>query len=423
MNKGVQAALVLSFGIAAASPAAADVRRPTPAVETDYTMVSMPDFLNADIADVSDSPLWQPGDPNGISPSYTASLDTVLDDVDQWDVTDVLIAGDLVEGRWGRDDSSTGIFGPVETEAQKVAALGRAARQYYPEAKGRFTSRGMRIHAAVGDHEIGDNNWSAFGSPYERFKHRHVNDFKAQWAKYFTNRGTRYVRHPSGTNHDATAYSVKLAPEILLVTVDVFRRTPTEVVASIKGGQMTWLESVLANAKAKGIDWVIVQGHTPVAGPVRYQNSSRLMYENGTDSKFWRVMKEYGVDLYLAGEVHDTTALVPSGGGPIQISHGGLFHLGRFSYMVCDFSGETLRLQTRAFNASVDTADGYLWQTDRDQMLPSSVTYQPGSFVTGTMTVDKDGDVLGRSGALDLYDPSPTALRLRAQVNANSMKF
>ena len=55
-----------------------------------------------------------------------------MDEMASHGTRDVLVAGDLVEGRWGRDDSRSGVFGPVRTEAQRLRAWRRAAAVYYP---------------------------------------------------------------------------------------------------------------------------------------------------------------------------------------------------------------------------------------------------------------------------------------------------
>ena len=114
--------------------------------EPDYTFVSMPDFLNQDVADLatSECATWDEGDPTSSTPAYDAQLDLVLDEVAREGATDVLVAGDLVEGRWGRDDSRTGVFGPVRTEAQRLRAWRRAPDVYYPAWLQRLDDHGLR---------------------------------------------------------------------------------------------------------------------------------------------------------------------------------------------------------------------------------------------------------------------------------------
>ena len=388
---------LLTGAMAPAGPAPAHAADPP----APYTFVSTPDFLNADTGDVRDSPYWEPGDPNSINPGHQASLSKVLRDVARWRPDSTLLAGDAVEGHWGIDTLRTGIFGPVGTEAEQVAALRLAAGQYYSATVERFASAGLPLpHAAVGDHEVGDNPWK--GSPYNDFKRRNLGTFKRAWSRWFTGDGNRYAEHPVGTSFDATAYAVMLAPEIELITVDMFTRTSTTVVNELGSGQLAWFQAQLADANARGVDWIVVQGHDPVVGPVRARSSSRQVYRGGVASPFWQAMRDAHVDLYLNGEVHDTTAIQQD--GVTQISHGGLFYKGQFSYLVAQFTGDTVQLQTRAFQATTDSSS-YLWQTDR-QLQPAGLHYAPSSQVSGTMTLDKDQHLLARSGLLDVYDPA-----------------
>ena len=43
------------------------------------------------------------------------------------------------------------------------------------------------------------------------------------------------------------------------------------------------------------------------------------------ESTFYRTLDREGVDLFLCGEVHDSTALQHGRRGPLQISHGSIF--------------------------------------------------------------------------------------------------
>lgn len=379
---------------------------------TSYRFASAPDFLNADNADVSDSPYWQPGDPNSINASYATGLRTVLDDLktNLGTGTDVLIPGDLVEGRWGRDDLKTGIFGPTDTVENRLRAIRLAARQYYGAQKSRFSSRGLVLHPILGDHELGDNPWNRYSTRYYfRFKYQHVADFKAVWAKHFTASGTRYADHPRGTAYDGTAYAFRPDPEVQIISLDVWRRTSSTVRPQVAPEELSWVQDVIAKANADGVDWIIVQGHVPVVGPVRARHSSRIMYRGGADSPLWQVMRDGGVDLYLCGEVHDTTAITPADlgqtSGPVQITHGGLFYQGEFSYLIASILDGTMTIETREFDTSHSDTYGSMWQTQRYRIQPDSVTYSTTSHVSGTMTLDKDGMVSERSGMLATYTP------------------
>ena len=56
-----------------------------------------------------------------------------------------------------------------------------------------------------------------------------------------------------------------------------------------------------------------MQGHVPILEPVRSRGSSGLHYPGGARSRLWRLFERYGVDIYLCGEVHDTTATTQDG--------------------------------------------------------------------------------------------------------------
>ncbi len=393
--------MALALTVLPGGPASAE-----PADEPDYTFVSMPDFLNADVADLSLSPAasWRDGDPNSSAPGYEDQIGVVLDEVARAGATDVLVAGDLVEGRWGSDTEATGIFGPVDTFRAQKAAVRLAAATYYPVWRERFDVRGLTTYTALGDHEIGDNPWNATrGKPYPAFRHRANRLFKHQWAHYLNGDGERFRRHPSAGPARRTAYATFLHPEVLLVTVDVFERTEDDVVIDVDPAQLDWLRHTLARAQNRGVDWVLVQGHVPVLRPVRTSRSSvpPLRFEGGRESDFWRTLAEYDVDLYLNGEVHATTA--KRARGVTQVSHGGLFYPGDFSYLVGRVSGDRLDLETRAFEAATATGP-LLWQTHR-RTVPSLVRYPTESYQSGAMGLTRDGTVLYRTGLLAPYRP------------------
>jgi hypothetical protein len=356
-----------------------------------YTFVSMPDFLNADIGDTRASTRWERGDPNSINDSYRLALDVVLDEVQAEAPSSVLVAGDLVEGHWGVDVENTGIFGPTSTFEQKKRAVVRAGDLYYSQWKQRFTERGLTVFPAVGDHEIGDNPW-----PVNRFKRRAFPTFKAVWAKHFA--GTRYPLRPVGTPWEKTAYAVYLTPEVLLVTVDVFVRTPDNgdprtggVVASVRRGQLAWLDGLLATTAAKH---VLVQGHTPVLGPVRMSRSSGLMHEGGAESPFWQTLERHDGRIlnivYLCGEVHDFTAHAE--GGVVQIAHGNgiIAGSGPFNYLEGRIYPDRLEFEVKRIpRISLDDS-AKLWATSWKRP-PIGVAYAPGATTTGSAIVGDDG--------------------------------
>jgi 3',5'-cyclic AMP phosphodiesterase CpdA len=408
------AAVVLAASSTALTPASTAVES---AQEPFYTLLSHPDFLNADIGDLSaGAPGWREGDPNSTNSSYTASLDLVLDEFRAQDPDSVVVAGDLVGGHWGRDPDGTGYFGPVGTDEEKRAALRSAADLYYTQWLERFTSRDLEVHVAVGDHDIGDNPWA--GSEEADFKRSAVGDFKEAWAQVFTRPPERaYTSRPPTGPHTDTAYATMLSDEILLVTVDTFSVTSTNVAKGVFGAQLRWLDGVLAQANADGVDWIVVQGHLPALWPVRARYSSKLRITGGADSPFWRTLAKHKVDLYLTGEVHDTTAVRRD--GVTQISHGGMFYQGQSSFLLADFFADRLQLAVHDFSAEAPDHTKKLWSLSRwGQRPPETMTYHPGTKVVGTMELTKDNRLVSRTGRLDTYQ---LPIRMEGTTNARTL--
>jgi hypothetical protein len=379
-------AVAVCTGLASLSLATANAQETPLAEEPSITLVSIPDFINADVGDVRgiDRPGylgWDPGDPNSINRYYRDTLKVVLDQVASENPDSVLVAGDEVNGHWGVDHDRTGIFGPVDTYEHKLEALRNAGRLYYGQWKGRFAQRGLRVYPAVGDHEVGDNPW-----PIGSFKTRAFGTFKNTWARHFTAGGTKYALRPVGTPYEGTAYAVRLTPDTLLVTVDTFAKYDGTVHARLTSDQLSWVDSTIRTARAGGVKNVILQGHVSVLGPVNNQYSSNLMYEGGGSSTFWQMLKRHNVDLYLAGEAHDMT--VRTDGTLVQVTHGGYVARGVSNYLVIKVYQDRIELRLKKFSGRTLDETRRLWQVD-DKRPPWSQVVDPGPQPVGTMTIDK----------------------------------
>jgi len=362
-----------------------------------FTFVSMPDFLNTDIGDtrLRAGKGWDPGDPVSTNKSWSAALDTILDEVKAEDPAVVLVAGDLVEGHWGVDVRKTGIFGPVGTPEERLAAISNAADLYYSAWLKRFQDRELRVLPAVGDHELGDNPWRV-GS----FKLDAVPTYKRVWAEKFTRTptGHRFARRPVGTPFEDTAYAVRIA-NTMFVTVDVFRPTQQGVRLTVDGGQLRWLDKVLGNARRSGVEHIVVQGHIPVLPDVRRRHSSALTMPGGAETLFWETLDRHDVDLYLAGEMHDMTTLTRD--GIVQVVHGGLAIYGQVNYLVGRVYADRIELQLKAFHGVV-TDNHRMWNTSYKRPT-RGVSYAGGAHPVGSMVIDKSRGrtVLGaRTGRL-----------------------
>ena len=368
-----------------------------------YRFISTPDFLNQDVADLTAGGRSPVIDPltgkvaNSTNDEYDAALDHVITEMASHGTDDVLVAGDLVEGRWGRDDSGSGVFGPVRTQAQRLRAWRRAAAVYYPAYRQRFADHGLTTYTAVGDHEIGDDPWRRGRDVWIDFKRRHVPEFKRIYADQMLTGADgepRFTDHPRGPARH-TAYATRLDRNVLLVTLDVFERRGKDVHMSVDPAQLRWLKQVLRQARTDEVPWVMVQGHVPMTGDVRTRNSSHLVYEEGVRSDLWRAMVKGGVDVYLSGEVHDQT--VHQRDGILEVSHGSLFYRGEASYVVGQATADQLVLENHQFRGTISFEDR-LWTTSR-QGAPGHISYPGASIVTGTLAARRT-----RAGGLRIDD-------------------
>ncbi len=371
-----------------------------PRTDPRLRLLSSPDFLNADVADLQDGAnSWRPGRlPNSTNRDYESALRGVLDDWRSTGPDAVLVAGDLVNGRWGRDRAGTGVFGPVRTVPQRRRALGRAADTYYPQWRQRFERRGLDVFPAMGDHEFGDDPWP-------EHKRALARTFEKSFAEHFTRAPSGkplFAERPRG-QHEFSAYAGRPRPDVLVVTLNVFDITSERARIRVDPAQMRWLRRVLAQAQRDGVKWIIVQGHTPILWPVRVRGSTALRYEGGRDSELWQVFKEYGVDLYLAGEVHDITATEAD--GITQIAHGGAFQFGLTNYLLLDFYDDLIYITARDYDARyrLGTHAERVWET-RPKGGPGHLEVDPEPFTVGTAALLPDGDLVDRSGLLRPYD-------------------
>jgi hypothetical protein len=306
-----------------------------------FTFASLPDFFNGDVADLSGLPTWD-GGPNSVNQSWLDAVDHCLAAVAAHRPGAVLVAGDLVEGHWNIDTAGRELFGPVSQgiDPDSLALCRRAVRRagdvHYSFYADLFGSRGLALYPAIGDHEILDDRpapmnhrWPPGGHLNGRPDNRYhlVDHSKAVWADHFTRRAggtSRYHRRPVGTASEWTAYAVSFADAVTVITVDVFARHLDGVRLGVFGGQLRWLRDEIRRAKRHG-HVVIVQGHVPTMMPTRHLHSGRLHLPEGRLSTFYRTIDREGVDLYLCGEVHDSTAIQHGRRAPLQLSHGCIF--------------------------------------------------------------------------------------------------
>jgi len=378
-----------------------------------WSFVSIPDFQNNDIASLANPGSQFPNNPTlpaGFVPlmanwdSCTAEYDDAVD----WIVSRlaleepefVTVAGDLVMGHWEYSSDGRLVFGPLSNDSQRQAAIGLASDYYYDIWLGRFDPARnthlaaalqslskplvpMAVHVLLGDHELGDNNWSTGGA-----RSRMVPTYKEAFSRWFTQvpagaatGSPRYVSRPIGTVYENTAYAFQHS-NALIVMVDQFRQDDPNtslgnngsVLPTVDNGlasttnddQLAWLDGVLAAGRVDPtVDWIIVQGHMPVLRPVRVRNSSNLGIRDQSgateyNTLLWQTLSQYDVDLYFCGEVHDIT--LSRYGGVTQVVHGALIgNHSPINYLRLDVHQNRLELTSKQI--TVQLTNGSLWQT------------------------------------------------------------
>ncbi len=352
MNKRHTALVALMFAslVFLASCSRVDVASPDQGKGAEpWTFVSIPDFLNFDIE------YPQAG--------WEDALGFILDSIGSEEPAFVMVAGDLVMGHWG-------------TEEKEV---NKWADQYYPQWISRFEAHGLKVYAALGDHEIGDNPWR---------------DEKAEAVPYYKDAFKRHLRMPlNGPEHmKGTAFYWRHR-NVLFVSVDVFENgegREGDIVAQVTGKQRAWLDDVL-KAHCAQVDHIVVMGHTPILRPVRTFSSSGMLLEKGRDSDLWKTLAEHDVDLYICGEVHAVTCTQAN--GVQQVAHGGL--IGRTTqpnYMVVTVRQDRLELELKEID--LVNGAGMLWQNDKkrgpyDTLSIAESGKQEGFTSIGHITIDK----------------------------------
>ncbi len=203
---------------------------------------------------------------------------------------------------------------------------------------------------------------------------------------------------------EGLAYYVKHG-NALIVTVNTFTRINGKMHSTVFNKQLAWFKNVLKKYGPE-VDFIVVQGHAPVFGDLKSSSSSKIMVENGTDSQFWKVMKNHGVDLYLCGEFHALN--VDRKDGIWQIVHGTSW--GRIghkqTYLVGNVSSNRMKLRIKKFPLKV-TGD-HMWNLHKSRgprenvAIPKSVR-KNGPETVGTVTIRADGGKKTETGNTGVF--------------------
>lgn len=123
---------------------------------------------------------------------------------------------------------------------------------------------------------------------------------------------------PYGSPFQYTSFA-HVHKNVLFVTLNVFEQLTSPlfqkksggiggngvVTVDVDGYHLKWLEEILRKGRNDpSIKHIIVQGHVPLIEPVRRSSLSSMTFDRQEESNFWKLLVNYGVDIYLAGEVH-----------------------------------------------------------------------------------------------------------------------
>ncbi len=313
-----------------------------------FKFVSFPDFFNFDI-------------PNPWA-GYDTAVDYFLKRVKDENPSFVLIDGDLVNGHWWNNPQCVKHMGTI----------------YYSGWVRRMQQYGLTYYTAIGDHELGDDPW-----PKE----------KVALVPYLEDVYRQNLNMPVNgpSNKKGLAYYIRQG-DLLVITVETFEVIGDSMHIDVMGEQLEWFKQVLKeNDDAK---FKIVQGHVGIWGTLKSRSSSNLMLNNGKESDFYKVMKESGVDAYLAGEFHDVTILESD--GIWQIVHGsswGREIVNTEDYLVGEVSGDELNLTMKRIY--MDAQGEYMFNLNKDKgpreiVKINDKTLKNGPETIGTLTIKKN---------------------------------
>ena len=227
---------------------------PTSQNDASFRFTSFPDLFN-----------WNIKYPQ---PGWEDAVDWFLTGMKKEGPAFSLNAGDIMDARWWSNEEE----------------VRRHTNEYWGGFRKRFHDKNIDLYIAPGDHEYGDDQGL--------LKMHLAPVFAEQFAKIFKMPGNGPA-HKKGL-----AYSFAKG-NLAVISVDTFEDAGNRMSMTVSGKQLEWLERQLLKYQDK--QFIIVQGHVPVVGPVKSKNSSANMLEGGVQSEFWKTMVQYGVDVYFCG--------------------------------------------------------------------------------------------------------------------------
>ena len=338
---------------------------PTTENDADFRFTSFPDLFN-----------WNIKYPQ---PGWEDALDWFLTGMKIEGPAFALNAGDIMDARWWSSPDQ----------------VRERTEQYWGGFRRRFEDKDIDLYIAPGDHEYGDD---------QGLRKMHLAPvFAEQFAKIFD------MPRNGPPHKKGLAYSFD-KNNAAFISVDTFENAGDRMSMTVSGRQLEWFEEQLKKYRDK--QFLIVQGHVPVVGPVASKNSSANMLEGGTESEFWKMMVEYGVDAYFCGEHHRITAREHD--GVWQIVHGALWGTQTdLNYLRGSVWPDKLQLEL--FRIDVEYSGERL--TDQhphrgnggpwSEVTIAESTRQNGPQPLGTLVIESGADGNRTIQATGLFDPSP----------------
>jgi len=342
-------AILLIFSLAGSGSARTSPMTGSAAADT-LVFICQPDWHAGDRALESDS-LWE---------ESTRNREIILSDMRRYGPKYLLIAGDMIGGNW-LEERRAGLirrFAPGGTDDDLVYAC---ATILYDAMNRQFRSFGMEPIASLGDHDLGDQNWSR-GSA----KAGVIYAYKRAFAAAYTldaegnSRSDGLIggapQRPVGTAYENTSYAF-VDQNVLFVTIDIYRfEGPDTTLDPVRGvfsielapEQEGWLDRLLAEAAAiDSIQFTVVQAHHPVLIPMRKIQTSSITVKDCGNSSFWKLLQKHNVDVYISGEVHALTPMIDAESQIAHIICGSLTGKTVHNYLVCRASDRRLEMVIR----------------------------------------------------------------------------
>jgi Predicted phosphohydrolases len=246
----------------------------------------------------------------------------------------VMMPGDSVSyGRQSNEDIKDMLNATNEMSMNE--AVYTAGYNCYTTVRQLYSAVGYgTILAAVGDHELGGNR--GFRTGKKRTKISTIPSYRqavadgynkdAELNFLYTEKIGMAESRPLGTEYEETSYAYRYKNS-LFITIDAFKTAIDDrttyidrvnglggegtITGDVDGPHLEWFENVLVEArKDETIRHIFVQSHLPILQLVRKVSTSGQFMDYAEKSNFWKIMNQYGVDIYFAGDVHSNTASV-----------------------------------------------------------------------------------------------------------------